>query len=165
MSKHKNKKHEEPTEEQTPQEELAQSQEKILRLMAELENTRRRASKERFEAEQFGILSFARDLLRVHDYMHAALDSITEEDKTALSDKMKKVLEGIEATDKTLLSVMEAHGIKRTNPLGEKFDPHLHEALFEREGGTPSEIIEVIEAGFLIGERLLRPAKVAVSKG
>jgi len=150
----------------TAEEQLAELNDKFLRLAAELDNTRRRASRDRSEALKYGIASFARDMLAVSDNLARALASIDEAARPQLPENARNLLDGVAATQRDLMAVLERHGIAKMTPLGEKFDPNLHEAMFEtpsadKENGT---IIEVVEAGFMIGERLLRAAKVGIVK-
>lgn len=157
----------EPTDKKpTAEEQLADLNEKFMRLAAELENTRRRASRDRSEALKYGIASFARDMIAVSDNLARALTSIDEDARTQLPENARNLLDGVAATQRDLMAVLERHDIVKMTPLGEKFDPNLHEAMFEtaytdKENGT---IIEVVETGFMIGDRLLRAAKVGIVK-
>ena len=157
---------EEADKKPTAEEQLATLNDKFLRLAAELENTRRRATRDRSEALKYGIASFARDMVAVSDNLTRALSSIDEDARTQLPENASNLLAGVAATQRDLMAALERHGIVKMTPLGEKFDPNLHEAMFEtafadKENGT---IIEVVETGFMIGERLLRAAKVGIVK-
>ncbi|WP_282603293.1 nucleotide exchange factor GrpE [Paracoccus sp. PARArs4] len=135
---------------------------KWMRALADAENARKRADKERRDAEQYGGSRLARDLLPVHDALTRALAAATDEQRAAAS----ALLEGVELTLRELESVFSKHGITVLRPeLGEKFDPTFHEAMFEAPvpNTTAGEIIQVMDNGFRIHDRLLRPAKVGVS--
>jgi molecular chaperone GrpE len=149
-----------------PQQQIADLNEKMLRLAAELENTRRRAERDKSDALRYGVTGFARDMVSVGDNLTRALNAIEETDREGLSDNMINLLEGVGATQRDLMAALQRNGLKPITPEGEKFDPNFHEAIYEapgtgRDSGT---IIEVLEIGYMIGERLLRPAKVGVAK-
>ena len=144
--------------------EVADLKDRLLRALADHENTRKRAERDRRDAELYGATRFARDLLSVHDKFERALDTITDDLRTTAPG----LVEGIELTRRDLLSAFEKHKIARIEPeVGERFDPKLHQAMFEAPlpGTKAGEIIQVMNAGFTIGERLLRPAQVGVSSG
>ena len=135
---------------------------KWMRALADAENARKRSERDRREAEQYGGSRLARDLLPVFDNMKRAIEAIPEENREA----NKAVIEGVELTMRELLSVFRKHGIEVISPeVGDKFDPSMHEAMFEAPvpGTTAGEIIQVSADGFMLHERLLRPAKVGVS--
>lgn len=137
---------------------------RLLRALAETENLRKRAERDRRDAELYGGVRLARDLLSVHDNLNRALEAIDE----TLRDQAAGLVEGIELTQKDLLAAFEKHKIVRVEPAeGDKFDPKLHQAMFEAP--VPDQpagaIIQVMAPGFMIGERLLRPAQVGVSSG
>ncbi|MXU64703.1 nucleotide exchange factor GrpE [Rhodobacteraceae bacterium KN286] len=137
---------------------------RLLRAYAESENMRKRAERDRRDAELYGGSRLARDLLSVYDNMGRALDLVTDE----MREVAGPVLEGIELTQRELLSVFAKHKIDRVAPeLGDKFDPKKHQAMFEAPvpGTKAGEIIQVMTTGFIIGDRLLRPAQVGVSSG
>ena len=141
----------------------------VLRTLAELENTRRRAERDRAEALKYGAVSFARDMVGVADNLQRALKAASEMDaaaKTALPETVQGVLEGVAATERDLLAALGRHKVSVLSPMGEKFDPNLHEALFEAPGTgqDAGTIIDVIETGYQMEERLLRPAKVGIAK-
>ncbi len=146
---------------------LAEQKDHALRAVAEAENVRRRAAKEKIEASKYAIANMARDLLAVPDTLSRALDGIDEAARAAGGEGLKNLLDGIELTQRQLLGIFERHGIKPINPLGEKFDPNFHQAVFEVPGsGAPDgTVIQLLQAGYVIGERLLRPAMVGVAKG
>ena len=135
---------------------------KFMRALADAENARKRGEKARREAEQYGGSKLARDMLPVHDNMKRALEAITDEQKEASA----ALIEGIELTMRELLNVFKKHGIEVISPkVGDKFDPQVHEAMFEAPvpGTTAGEIIQVSAEGFMLFDRLLRPAQVGVS--
>lgn len=144
--------------------ENAEQKDRLLRTLAELENTRRRAERDRRDAETYGGTRLARDLLAVHDNLARALGAADEELRAAHG----AFLEGVELTQRELLGAFARHGIEKVSPeRGAKFDPHLHQAMFEAPvpGAPDGTIIEVMEDGFTIADRLLRPARVGVAKG
>ncbi len=157
---------EEEAEEEEAVEDAADLKDQLLRAMAETENVRRRAKKDVADAGRYGIANFARDMLSVSDNMARALESIPDEAREE-SDIVKALVDGVEMTAREMASALERHGITQVDPLGEKFDYNLHQAMFEAPGtGQPDgTIIEVVQAGYVIGERLLRPAMVGVAKG
>jgi len=135
---------------------------RFMRVLADSENMRKRGERDRREAEQYGGSKLARDMLPVFDNLSRALDSATEEQR-AVSGAL---LEGVELTMRELLNVFKKHGIEPIMPeVGEKFDPTHHQAMFEAPlpGTRAGEIIQVTQAGFMLHERLLRPAQVGVS--
>ncbi len=136
---------------------------RLLRALAESENTRRRAERDRKDAEAYGGTRLARDLLAVHDNLDRALSHVDDE----LRDQAKGLIEGVELTQRELLSTFAKHKIEMVSPaMGEKFDPHRHQAMFEAPipGAEPGTVIEVMQAGFTIAGRLLRPALVGVAR-
>ncbi len=137
-------------------------QDKFMRALADAENARKRGDKARRDAEQYGGTRLARDVLPVYDNMKRALEAATDEQK----EIAKALIEGIELTMRELLSVFQKHGITLVSPqVGDKFDPQLHEAMFEAPvpGTKAGEIIQVSAEGFMLHERILRPAQVGVS--
>ena len=145
----------------------ADFKDKMLRALAEMENLRKRTEREIADARAYGITSFARDVLQVADNMHRALDSIGDELRSTAEGNVQSLLEGIDLTERELQKVLEKHGVKMFTPVGEKFDPNFHQAMYEIADGSavPGTVAQVIQAGYLIGDRVLRPALVAVSKG
>ena len=156
---------ESPWAEGGPEAEIADLKDKLLRTLAENENTIRRAKREREDTAKYAAANFARDMLTVADNLQRALDA-TPDGLRDGDDQSKSFLEGIELTGRELLSVLERHGIKRISPMGEKFNHDQHEALFEvpTSDAEPGMVMQVIEDGFMIHSRLLRAAKVGVSK-
>ena len=156
---------EEP-EEIDPEHQVVELNEKMLRLAAELENTRRRAERDKSDALRYGVTGFARDMVSVGDNLTRALNAIEEADREGLSDNMVNLLEGVGATQRDLMAALQRNGVKPIAPDGEKFDPNFHEAIYEAPGTGQDNgtIIEVVEIGYMIGDRLLRAAKVGVAK-
>ncbi|HZN27772.1 MAG TPA: nucleotide exchange factor GrpE [Xanthobacteraceae bacterium] len=147
--------------------ESAENKDKLLRTLAEMENLRRRTDREVADARVYGISNFARDILAVADNMDRALAALDAELREKADAGLKALLDGVELTERELLKVLEKHGVKKFEPLGEKFDPNLHQAMFElpdpsRPAGT---VAQVVQPGYMIAERVLRPALVAVAKG
>lgn len=149
------------------QDELEQAREQRLRGAAEMENLRRRTAREVADAKKFAVSSFARDLLSVSDNLTRALTVVTDEEKAAASEVWKNLLDGVEMIERELLSVFDKNGVKKINPEGERFDPNQHQAVFEvPDPNQPSGLVgQVAAPGFMIGERVLRPAMVGVTKG
>jgi molecular chaperone GrpE len=145
--------------------EAAESKDKMLRTLADMENLRRRTEREVNEARAYGIASFAHDLVGVADNMRRALESAR--DGSAGAASAKTLVDGVELTERELLKVLEKHGVKKFDPQGAKFDPNLHQAMFEVPDPTvpAGSVVQVIQPGYMIGERVLRPAMVGVSKG
>lgn len=151
--------------ENAPAAEIAELKDKLLRALAENENLIRRARRDREDATKYAAANFARDMLGVADNIRRALEAVPEglnqEDAA-----VKAFLEGIDLTERELLSTLERHGIKKISPLGEKFDHDHHEAMFEVPTGDaePGTVMQVIEDGYIIHDRLLRAARVGVAK-
>lgn len=140
------------------QKEVEQAKERTLRALADAENTRRRAQKDREDAGKYAISNFARDLLGFGDNFKRALDAMPEDTPAA-------VREGLEAMDRELLATFDRHGIKKIEPLDEMFDANFHEIMFEMPADKPvGTIMQVIEAGYVLNDRLLRAAKVGIAK-
>lgn len=134
---------------------------KMLRALAEAENTRRRAEKDRQDTAKFSVSQFARALLTVADNLRRALNAIPADQREG-----NAIYEGVAATERELLRTFENNGIKKIDPEGQKFDPNLHEVMFEMPSADkePGTVMQVIDAGYMIHERLLRPARVGVAK-
>ena len=139
---------------------------KVLRGLADYENLRKRAEREKAEATLYAATNFARDLLSVADNFSRALSSIGPEQLEGVDQAVKNLLEGIQVTEKELLQVFERYSIRKIEPKFEKFDPNLHQAMFEVPTGdqAPGTVMEVVQPGYAIGERCLRPAMVGVAK-
>jgi molecular chaperone GrpE len=148
-----------------PAAEIADLKDKLLRAMAESENIRRRAERDRQDAAQYAITGFARELLAVSDNLRRALEHAPASDEQA--GEVKLLIEGVDLTEKELLRIFEKHGIKRIEPaVGEKFDHNFHQAMFEipTTEHPKGAILQVMQAGYVIHGRLLRPAMVGIAK-
>ena len=146
--------------------EAAELKDRLLRALAEMENLRRRTEREVADARAYGISAFARDLLAIADNMRRALDAFGAEPHEAPDAGTKALLEGIELTERELLKALEKHGVRKLDPEGSKFDPHRHQAMYEvpDESVPAGTIVQVVQPGYTIAERVLRPALVAVAK-
>jgi molecular chaperone GrpE len=146
--------------------EAADMRDRMLRALADAENTRRRAEREKQDASQYAVTKFARDMLQIADNFARALAAAPAQAREAADPQLKAVLDGVEATERQLLSVLERHGVKAIDTADGKFDPNFHQAIAEVPGGEkpPGSIVDVVQAGYTIGERLLRPAMVTVAK-
>lgn len=144
--------------------EFAEQKDRLLRALAETENIRRRAQRERDDASKYATTAFARDLLSAADNLRRALDSLPEEE--ARDERTRSLLAGVAATERELLSVFERHGIRRIDPAGERFDHNFHQAIFEAERADQpaGTVVEVLQPGYVLHDRLLRPAMVGVAK-
>jgi len=144
----------------------AEFKDKLLRTLAEMENLRRRTEREVADARVYGVTGFARDVLAVADNMHRALGTIEAELREHADAKMKVLIEGVELTERELMKVLEKYGVTKFSPEGEKFDPNLHQAMFEVQNADlpPGHVAQVIQAGYMLGDRMLRPALVGVTK-
>jgi len=151
---------------QSLQAEVESLKDQRLRALAEAENIRRRAEKEKTDASQYAVTKFARDMLGIADNFARALAAIPAEVRAAADPQVKAVLDGVEATDRQLMQTLERYGVKAVDTSSGKFDPNLHQAIAEVPGnGKPAgSIVDVVQAGFMIGDRLLRPAMVTVAK-
>ena len=150
---------------QALQDEVASLKDQRLRALAEAENIRRRAEKEKSDASQYAVTKFARDMLGIADNFARALAAVPAEVRAAADPQVAAVLDGVEATDRQLIQTLERYGVKIVDTSG-KFDPNLHQAIAEVPGnGKPAgTIVDVMQTGFMIGDRLLRPAMVTVAK-
>ncbi|AHK43182.1 MULTISPECIES: nucleotide exchange factor GrpE [Ensifer] len=140
---------------------------KYLRLAAEMDNLRRRTERDVKDAKSYSVAGFARDMLAVSDNLRRALDAIPAEAKEAGEAGLTALIEGVEMTERAMLSALERHGVKKLEPEGQKFDPNFHQAMFEiPNADVPNNtVLQVVQAGYTIGDRVLRPAMVGVSKG
>jgi molecular chaperone GrpE len=147
--------------------ENAELKDKVLRTLAEMENLRRRTNREVADARNYGITRFGGDLLGVADNMRRALDTLSADLRDQADPVVKSHIEGVELTERELLKVMEKHGIRRFDPQGQKFDPNLHQAVMEiPDPGVPAgTVVQVMQPGYMIADRVLRPAMVGVAKG
>ncbi len=140
---------------------------KLLRTLADMENLRRRTEREVADARSYAVTNFARDMLNVADNVRRALESVPADVRSAAEGPLKALVEGIELTERDLLKTLERHGVKRLEPEGQKFDPNLHQAMFEVPNpDVPNgTVVQVVQSGYVIGDRVLRPALVGVAKG
>jgi len=147
--------------------EVAEARDKMLRTLAEMENLRQRTRREVADAKTYGISGFARDVLEIADNLQRALDAVPVEARAAADAGLKALIEGVELTERSLLNALEKNGVKKFDPTGEKFDPNFQQAMYEvPDPSVPSgTVVQVVQAGYMIGERVLRPALVGVSKG
>jgi len=157
------------TETEQPNEaeaQLAEMRDRMLRALAETENIRRRAEREKAEISQYAIARFARDMLQIADNFGRALTACPKDLREAADPQVKAVIDGVEATERQLLATLENYGVKMIDTTDAKFDPKFHQAIAEvpGEGRPPGTIVNVVQTGYLIGERLLRPAMVTVAR-
>jgi molecular chaperone GrpE len=147
--------------------ENSQLKDRILRTLAEMENLRRRTEREVQDAKTYGVTSFARDILTVVDNLARALEHLPAEARAAAEPQIQSMIDGVELTARDLEAVLGRHGVKKLDPKGQKFDPNFHQAIFEAPDETvPSgTVAQVVQSGWTIGDRVLRPAMVGVSKG
>jgi molecular chaperone GrpE len=147
--------------------EAADARDKMLRTLAEMENLRRQTQREISNAKTYGISSFAREVLDIADNLQRALDAVPAEAKEAADAGLKALIEGVELTERSLHNTLEKNGVQKIDPLGQKFDPNLQQAMFEiPDASVPAgTVLQVVQAGYMIGERILRPALVGVAKG
>jgi molecular chaperone GrpE len=147
--------------------EAADLKDRLLRTLAEMENLRRRTEREIADSRQYAVASFARDLLGVSDNMSRALDVLSADLRDQADPVVKSHIEGVELTERELIKVMEKHGIRKFDPKGQKFDPNLHQAMLEiPDASVPAgTVVQVMQSGYMIGDRILRPAMVGVAKG
>ncbi len=138
-----------------------------LRALAEMENLRRRTEREVADAKSYGVTSFARDMLTFADNLNRAIEALPPIAREGLDPAVISFIEGIELTERDFVSRLARFGVKKLEPMGKRFDPNMHEALFEiPDESVPSgTVMRVVEQGYAIGERVLRPAKVGVSRG
>jgi molecular chaperone GrpE len=140
---------------------------KLLRTLAEMENLRRRTEREIADAKAYAVTSFARDMLGSSDNLRRALESLPADAMKTADAAVKALHEGVELTERELLKTLERHGVRQIDPQGEKFDPNLHQAMFEAPDAAIAKglVSKVVQTGYKIGERVLRPALVGVSAG
>jgi len=145
---------------------LSDLRDRSLRALADAENTRRRSERELADARKYASSSFAKDLLNVSDNLGRALESVPEELRER-DENLKSLIVGVEMVEKDLLTAFERQGIKKIEPLGEKFDHTYHQAMFEvPDSGEPAgTIVQLLQPGYVMHDRLLRPAMVGVAKG
>jgi molecular chaperone GrpE len=145
----------------------AELKDRLLRTLAEMENLRKRTEREVADSRLYGVTSFARDVVAVADNMRRALDAVSAELRASAEPGVKALIDGLELTERELLKALEKNGVRQFTPRGEKFDPNVHQAMFEvPDPAVPAgSVVEVVQPGYMIGERVLRPALVGVSKG
>jgi len=146
--------------------EATELKDRVLRTIAEMENLRRRTEREVADARQYAIAAFARDMLTAGDNLARAIEAVPEEARSG-NEALTALIDGVEMTERDLVNSLERHGVRKLEPLGQKFDPHLHQAVFEvptteQPAGT---VMQVVQSGYVIGDRVLRPAMVGVAKG
>jgi molecular chaperone GrpE len=148
------------------QAEAADLKDRLLRAAADMENMRKRNERQLEDAHKYAVTGFARDILTVADNLQRALAAVPAEQRAG-NELMATLLGGVEAVDKALLAILEKHKISRIEPLGEPFDPNRHEAVYEvPDSGYPAgAVAQVLQPGYLLNDRLLRPAMVGVAKG
>ena len=146
--------------------EIADLKDRLLRAMADTENVRRRADREKSEATLYAATNFARDLLSVADNMSRALEAMPETAREQADEATRNLLAGIDLTHRELMQVFERYNIRQIEPLGEKFDPHFQQAMFEVPDpvAPPGTVVQVVQSGYRIGDRVLRPALVGIAK-
>ena len=146
--------------------ENAELRDRLLRTMADMENLRRRTEREKTDTTRYAISNFARDVLTIGDNLKRAVDHVPAE-AAADDPALKSFLEGVELTERELVNMLERHGVTRLEPIGERFDPNCQQAMYEVQNPDMPEgmVVEVMQAGYTIGDRCLRPALVAISKG
>lgn len=147
------------------QAEIADLKDKLLRTLADMENLRRRTERDVRDARDYAVTAFARDLLAVGDNFERALTAIPAD--LAASESARPLIDGFNMTGRELLKVLEKHGVRKIDPQGQKFDPNLHQAMFEipNPDVVSGTVMQVLQSGFVIGERVLRPALVGIAKG
>ena len=140
---------------------------RALRVAADMENLRRRTARDVHDARAYAIANFARDMLSVSDNLRRALDAIPAEAKASGDAGFRAFIDGVDITERAMLSALERHGVKKLEPEGEKFDPNFHQAMFEvpNPDVPANTVVQVVQPGYSIGERVLRPAMVGVAKG
>ncbi|PZU82497.1 MAG: nucleotide exchange factor GrpE [Shinella sp.] len=147
--------------------ENSELRDRFLRLAAEMDNLRRRTERDVKDAKSYAVTGFARDMLAVSDNLRRALDTIPEEARTAADAGLAALIEGVEMTERGMLATLERHGVRKIEAEGQKFDPNFHQAMFEIPNPeVPNNtVVQVVQAGYAIGDRVLRPAMVGVAKG
>lgn len=146
--------------------ENAELKDKLLRAAAEMENLRKRSAREVAESRLYSIAGFARDMLTATDNLARALEALPEKERHHAEGTLKALIEGVELTEREMQRLLEKHGVARIEAMGERFDPHMHQAMFEvTETEEPDNtVVQVVQEGYAIGERVLRPAMVGVAK-
>lgn len=145
----------------------AELKDRLLRTLAEMENLRKRTEREVADVRLYGVSSFARDIVGVADNMRRALDAVSPELRSSAQAGVRALIDGVELTERELQKALEKNGVRQFSPRGEKFDPNVHQAMFEVPNASvpAGSVVEVVQPGYMLGERVLRPAMVGVSKG
>jgi molecular chaperone GrpE len=146
---------------------VAELKDQLLRTLAEMENLRRRTEREIADSRTYAVTSFARDVLSVADNLSRALSTVPEDARVGAGETITALLDGVEMTERDLAKTLEKHGVRKLEPVGERFDPNFHQAMFEVPNpevpnGT---VVQVVQTGYRIGDRVLRPAMVGVARG
>ncbi|KGF69305.1 protein GrpE [Hoeflea sp. BAL378] len=146
---------------------IEQLKDQRLRMAADMENLRRRTAREIKDAKSYAISGFARDMLQVSDNLQRALAAVPEQADDAADNGLKTLIEGVELTERAMLAALERHGVRKLEPKGQKFDPNFHQAMYEVPNTeVPNNtVVDVVQPGYVIGDRMLRPAMVGVAKG
>ena len=146
--------------------EVAELKNKLLRSLAEMENLRRRTEREIVDARQYAVANFARDMLTVSDNLRRAIDAVPKELRDGSDPALSALIEGVEVTERGLQQSLAKFGVRRIETKGQRFDPGMHQAMFEVETGDvpPGAVAEEVQAGYAIGDRVLRPALVGIAK-
>ncbi|TYL82922.1 nucleotide exchange factor GrpE [Bradyrhizobium cytisi] len=149
------------------QKEAAEARDRMLRTLAEMENLRKRTAREVADSKLYGVTGFARDVLDIADNLQRALDAVPPEARAAADPGLTALIEGVELTERSLLNALEKHGVRKFDPQGQKFDPNFQQAMYEvPDASVPAgTVVQVMQAGYTIGDRVLRPALVGVAKG
>jgi molecular chaperone GrpE len=140
---------------------------RALRIAAEMDNLRKRTARDVHDARSYAIANFARDMLSVSDNLRRALEAVPDEAKASADAGFKALIEGVDITERAMLSALERHGVKKLYPEGERFDPNFHQAMFEVPNPEvpANTVVQVVQPGYSIGDRVLRPAMVGIAKG
>ncbi|MBU4531439.1 MAG: nucleotide exchange factor GrpE [Hoeflea sp.] len=146
---------------------IEQLKDQRLRMAADMENLRRRTAREISDAKSYAISGFARDMLQVSDNLQRALAAVPEQADDATDNGLKTLVEGVELTERAMATALERHGVRKLEPMGQKFDPNFHQAMYEVPNTeVPNNtVVDVVQPGYVIGDRMLRPAMVGVAKG
>ena len=157
---------EEPVKEESLEEKLKNTQEKLLRSMAEMENQRRRSEKEKEEAFEFGGFNFAKESLSLLDNIDRAISSFKNDESLKNNKDLNKIIDGVEIVKKDLVSIFKKNGIVSIECINQKFDPNFHQAILEVENNSkaPGIVVQEIQKGYMMKDRLLRPSMVGVTK-
>jgi molecular chaperone GrpE len=157
----------EPDQTEQLRAENAELRDRYLRLAAEMDNLRRRTEREVKDAKSYSAAGFARDMLAVSDNLRRAIDAIPADVRENADAGLSTLIEGVEMTERAMLTALERHGVRKLEPVGQKFDPNFHQAMFEvPNADVPNNtVVQVVQDGYSIGERVLRPAMVGVAKG